>query len=566
MKRERFRNCCYVLLGCLFIAQQTWANNAPYEHRRDSLLRVISLQSGEEKLKSYVRLVRMASHNGASVDVLRYYYEQGYTAALAQGSDLWTDMAVEYLVALYNRSQWAEVQRVGEPLLQKMPKDYKYFHAATLIILSYKEEHTRKQQQEAMDKLYREAQQLHSVVGICCSLRMMTLFYYQDRNYNEAMRCVRECLTYALKSGDTIDFQMFAYNYLCDLLINHSEHPEQADPLFIRWEKVLKTFEEKRGIAPDYRFSLYRLKAAREIQLGQYDAAWKYVQQYTTLLPALMGQYNFYVDNGRVAEGHRKYKEALASLDKADSIADKYGSDDDKITVLSYKLHVLAKMGNRDEDVYHVSQQLLALKDSIIQEGREEQLNELNTQYGVEKLSYEKMLAHKRFIFTLCICALLALSVAMLIYYNRRMSKKDRILYDRLHEYDLIGSRQHDPADIVSPIPNNPQQQLVDNLNKYLLTDKHYSTLSNMEDEEMLIALQTNRTYLRDAVRNVTGKTLSEYVHDLQLEEARHLLDNRPELTIDSIAMECGFSSRTFSRLFHNKFDISPSQYRKMKV
>lgn len=56
-----------------------------------------------------------------------------------------------------------------------------------------------------------------------------------------------------------------------------------------------------------------------------------------------------------------------------------------------------------------------------------------------------------------------------------------------------------------------------------------------------------------------------EYIRTMKIEEARRLLGNHPELTIESVAYSCGFNiPSTFYRLFKKEYGISPSAYRKM--
>jgi AraC-like DNA-binding protein len=56
-----------------------------------------------------------------------------------------------------------------------------------------------------------------------------------------------------------------------------------------------------------------------------------------------------------------------------------------------------------------------------------------------------------------------------------------------------------------------------------------------------------------------------EYIHAIQLEEAKQMLENHHELNIETIAEGCGFNSRiTFYRLFRERYQMSPRDYRKM--
>jgi len=114
-------------------------------------------------------------------------------------------------------------------------------------------------------------------------------------------------------------------------------------------------------------------------------------------------------------------------------------------------------------------------------------------------------------------------------------------------------------------LPGNEQQRkLVSKLNNYLLSNNNF-TNPDIERDSLISELATNKTYLYDAIKIVTGKTLQEYINSFRLEEARRLLDSRSEYTILSIASACGFNSyRTFQRLFRKKYRLSPGEYSKL--
>jgi AraC-like DNA-binding protein len=107
------------------------------------------------------------------------------------------------------------------------------------------------------------------------------------------------------------------------------------------------------------------------------------------------------------------------------------------------------------------------------------------------------------------------------------------------------------------------QYRLVESMREYIIKNKDI-TLTEIDRDKLAIALSTNRTTLSEAVKDVTGKTLMEYVHFLRLEEARKILESCNELSIEAIAEECGLNARTFYRLFKEHYRISPTEYRKM--
>lgn len=86
---------------------------------------------------------------------------------------------------------------------------------------------------------------------------------------------------------------------------------------------------------------------------------------------------------------------------------------------------------------------------------------------------------------------------------------------------------------------------------------------SEVNRQELAERLGTNLTYLTDAVRKGAGKGVREYIVDLRLKYAARMLVEEPSLSVEHIAMEAGFNSRsTFFRVFRNYFGMSPNEYR----
>ena len=108
------------------------------------------------------------------------------------------------------------------------------------------------------------------------------------------------------------------------------------------------------------------------------------------------------------------------------------------------------------------------------------------------------------------------------------------------------------------------QQQLVYQLQKYILDNKNHFGLE-MERDVLYIALSTNRKALSEAVRVVTGEQLLDYINRMLLNKARKMLEERPNLPVKAIAENCGFTYRSFNRLFREHFYFSPAKYRKIK-
>lgn len=70
-------------------------------------------------------------------------------------------------------------------------------------------------------------------------------------------------------------------------------------------------------------------------------------------------------------------------------------------------------------------------------------------------------------------------------------------------------------------------------------------------------------SYLCHHFKEKTGKTLTQYIHELKIEEAKYLL-KATEMSLSQIALKMGYSSQQqFQQLFKKIVGVTPQQYRK---
>ncbi|HEY0176702.1 MAG TPA: helix-turn-helix transcriptional regulator [Pedobacter sp.] len=74
--------------------------------------------------------------------------------------------------------------------------------------------------------------------------------------------------------------------------------------------------------------------------------------------------------------------------------------------------------------------------------------------------------------------------------------------------------------------------------------------------------LYVSPNYLSDLLKNITGKTTQQHIHDKIIEKAKEKLSSTA-LSVTEIAYELGFEhSQSFSKLFKGKTNLSPLEFR----
>ena len=74
--------------------------------------------------------------------------------------------------------------------------------------------------------------------------------------------------------------------------------------------------------------------------------------------------------------------------------------------------------------------------------------------------------------------------------------------------------------------------------------------------------LPLNRTYLSQLINTEYDCTFYQFVTNYRIEEAKRLMKEKPDLKMQDIAEQCGFSSPVvFSRIFARETGETPSEW-----
>jgi len=106
---------------------------------------------------------------------------------------------------------------------------------------------------------------------------------------------------------------------------------------------------------------------------------------------------------------------------------------------------------------------------------------------------------------------------------------------------------------------DNRQESLVSEIIRYI--DKHYCDVANVE--QIASRVYISPSYAKSLFKRSTGKTISEYLNNKRMEEAKRLLAN-PQAKVYEVAKSVGYKSKPyFVKAFKKCTGQLPSEYQK---
>lgn len=546
------------------------------QQKKDSLRHVISQTKDSERRKAYTRLAGLylsESNNPNAIDTIMDIFDTMDINARQEG-DLNTRgvIRVNRLIALSNRQLNDQIIS-NAPDILKFLADHElwkdYYQVCDLLLISYRRKEEHDTALEYAVKFYNQAKEQQYKPGMGMMMRSLSKIYTSQRRFREAEECIRECIAVLQDEKLYLNYLASAYNDLMTNLIGQERYDE-AMKLAPETEDVNRRYEEaSKSPQPSAWFNLWLTYVDLYRQTGDFDKAQIYVDKLDSITA---GREKMYKARGHILFGKKQYKEALLMLDKAIENKENKASEEEGL-----KLMTLIKMGETDKAV----QMFYDIIKTINEQHNTDfnaRLDEIKTQYEVDKYITEKERNRNYFVFALSGCLLLLVLLGVTFYYNRVVTRKNVGLYKKIKEQDRLAEElaqmralQKSHPESVLPDEQSEEtaeerqrKELVERLHDYLLSDRKFIS-ADINRNEIVSALGTNKNYLSEAVKAVTGKTLMEYIRNMQLEEARRLLDDNPEMTNENLAFDCGFNAlTTFYRLFRKQYGITPNEYRKL--
>lgn len=597
----------YLIILCaalLYLTPVAAQNNL--QHQKDSLRQVIEHSEGIDKLRSYNRLYYLYMSEIADdrkMDTLLTVFGQAEAEAIRQGNTKMQGMVYGNLIISHiNRNEYDQIIQKAPAYLDFYIKHeqwrlYYQIHMQLITAYNLKGDYTHAAEEAQL--MFDRAKERKDKAGMATALYATAITYNVQDRWKEEEDCFRECirLLWEVSGYDNILTQ--AYAFLCSSLRAQAQYDEILK-LVPEYRKAIARFEKAAGREqPEAWGNLYVALMNTYIDTKDYDKAGEYLTKLDGIVNNNISKYELARARALIFQSRGNYSKALAAIDSA--AVEVPESDFDLNATRKIKMEILARMG-RIDDAFQLFDEIIATNDSLKNVEVNARFDELRTRYEVEKHIAEKERNFHYFLFALGICLVLTLLLAGVFYYNRVIAIKNRKLYERIKEQDRLAdelaelerARRSEASGEVSvessgevsaefsgeasggepgetteaspaaDAPGREQKNLVMRLQEYLLTgDNLLDTEVNRDD--IISALGTNKNALTDAVKAVTGKSPMEYMRSLKVEEARKKMDAHPELTIEAVVFSCGFNiPSTFYRMFRKQYGISPAEYRKM--
>lgn len=597
-----------LLCGLLFALLLPLSAQNAVQQRKDSLRHVIDTTEGPEKLKSYQRLYYLYMSeiaDDSKMDTLLNLFGQTEQEAIRQGNVQMQGMVYgNTIICHINRGEYGKVIEITPASLDFFIRNgqwsfYYQMHMQLISAYNFKKEFEAAAREAEI--MYGRAKERKDKGGMATALYATGITYHLQKRPEEEEKCFRECISLLWESKGYDNILTQAYAFLC-MNLREQQRYEDMLQLMPQYEKAIDRFEKASGrMQPEARGNLYLAMMNTHAHAGDYDKAEQYIARLEGLVNNSLGQYDVLRTKAVIRCARGDYRHALAAIDSAMTYISE--STYNRIDANKRKMEILSRMGRHDE-AFNLLDIIIADNDSLKNIAVNERFDELRTLYEVEKHIAEKERNFHFFIFAVSLSGVLLLLLASVFYYNRRISAKNRKLYERIKEQDRLtddlfriahtvepasptempggalaynsyaddsspddsdDSPAADPA-CCDPATFKEYYLLVARLREYLLSEERL-TCTEINRDDIITVLGTNRRKLNTAVRTVTGKSTMEYMRLLKIDEARKKLDLHPELTLEAITYICGFNNpSTFYRMFRKQYDITPAEYRKQAL
>ena len=372
------------------------------------------------------------------------------------------------------------------------------------------------------------------------------------------------------------DQMLFTYGRASDFL--HSGELNEAEVWLKRCVDALHRFENEASdsinlaLAMEYHGHTSLLKASVLLAKGQRaesSAVYDAIPQNQFYHPSNVAEAAEYL------MAAKRYEDALVFYARQDSMNITHITESPLDMIHEHMIpHFKAflKAGHIPEAL-EVAENICDKTDSALTNIRKDELAQFSVVYQMQQNTMDLQRVRIRgnvYLLIMLLLFLMAVLAGWLLFWNRRYSKeleaKNRELSE---EVKLCGQRQQRTE---QQLLARPQEELSVAQKLYLriceLMEKEKPfTNANLKREQLAAMLGTNHSYLGYAIREcANGQTISTFIDSYRTEYAAQLLATTDQ-PIGLVAEMAGFNNRVhFNKLFRIRYNLTPSEYRKIRI
>lgn len=129
------------------------------------------------------------------------------------------------------------------------------------------------------------------------------------------------------------------------------------------------------------------------------------------------------------------------------------------------------------------------------------------------------------------------------------------------HQNGMGGQREESTEQRTKGMTDPKKRHLLMQLEKLMQQERTYCE-NLLTKERVTELLNTNRTYLSQVINEAYGKSFTQYINDLRINEAIRLLDDPTNMrALRLICQDLGFNSQTtFNTQFQSRTGMTPAQ------
>lgn len=123
-------------------------------------------------------------------------------------------------------------------------------------------------------------------------------------------------------------------------------------------------------------------------------------------------------------------------------------------------------------------------------------------------------------------------------------------------------SRTDDDMNEMNEVTNESYAEYRAALEEWMQREKPYLN-ADFKAQDLREVVPLNRTYMSQFLKAEFGCNFYQYVMRYRIEEAKQMMRENPEMMLQEIADQCGFTSQTmFGRVFARETGISPTEWK----